>query len=91
MAKAKKIPGKATAGTAEREPIYKPTVYLGEKQIPKELAGTDVGRTVNLTVKAKLVRRTEESGGQSSVCLEFQSIGVEGAQKTIKRGKKKER
>ncbi|MGB9903466.1 MAG: hypothetical protein ACPLQO_02195 [Desulfotomaculales bacterium] len=87
MAKTKKIPGRTTV--ADKVPVFKPTVYLDEKQIPKELAGMDVGKAVNLTVKAKLVRRTEESGGQSSVWLELQSIGVEGTQKTVKRGQKK--
>lgn len=88
MPKTKKIPGK-TASTIEKIPIYKPTMYLDEKQIPKELAGIDVGKSVNLTVKAKLVRRTEESNGRSSVSLELQSIGVEDTRKVTRRKRKK--
>lgn len=88
VAKVKKIPGK-TAAKAEVRTVYKPSFYLDHSQIPKELAGADVGKTLSPNVKAKLVRRTEESGGPSSVCLELQSIGMMNAQKAARGGKKK--
>lgn len=88
VAKVKKLPGKTAAKEASAS-VYKPSIYLDHSQIPKELAGADVGKTVNLTVKAKLVRRTEESSGPSSVCLELQSIGIGGAPKPARGGKAK--
>jgi len=79
----KKIPGKSAVGV--NPPVYKPTMWLESKQIPKELAATDVGKTVNLNVTAKIVRRTEDARGPSSVNLELNSIGVVQPKKSKKK------
>jgi len=71
----KKLPGKSNV-IAQAE-VYKPSIYLDDNQIPKELKGAKVGDTVKLEVTGKIVRRseTQEPGKVSnSVSIEMENI-----------------
>lgn len=70
----KKVRGKSVKLIPES--VYKPSIYLDEKQVPAELKEAPVGKPVKLDVTAKLLSRTDCAGGTSSVHLEIDSIGV---------------
>ena len=51
----KKIPGKSTVMASPE--MYKPSIYLDDGQIPKDLKGAKVGDTVTLQVTGKEIGR----------------------------------
>jgi hypothetical protein len=58
--KPKKLPGKSNIMEPE---VHKPSIYLDDNQIPKELKGAKVGDTVKLEVTGKKglsARHTEQ-------------------------------
>jgi len=72
---AKKLPGKTNVIASSED--YKPSIYLDDGQIPKELKGAKVGDTVNLMVTGKVIRKSEsqDTGGISnSLAIEMGSI-----------------
>lgn len=71
----KKVPGKSSK-TAASAPVYKPSIYLDNKQIPKELNSAKPGQTVTVTAKAKVTRKSEGTGGERSVSVELDKISV---------------
>ena len=75
---AKKLPGKSAVVAAE---VYKPSIYLDDGQIPKELKGAKVGDTVTLQVTGKVIRRSETadtSGVSNSLGIEMGSVKANG-------------
>ena len=76
--KPKKLPGKSAVVAAE---VYKPSIYLDDGQIPKELKGAKVGDTVTLQVTGKVIRRSETadtSGVSNSLGIEMGSVKTAG-------------
>jgi|GEM_PF-3342881 len=74
--KTKKMPGKSDVARA-KVPVYKPTIYLDDGQIPKDIQGAKVGSTVNFMVSGKVVSKTERSdtsGTNNSVSIEVNKI-----------------
>ena len=71
----KKLPGKSSVMTSPE--VYKPSIYLDDNQIPKELKGAKVGDTVKLEVTGKVIRKSESQdrdGVSNSLGIEMGSI-----------------
>ena len=72
---AKKIPGKSTVTTGNC-PTYKPSIYLDNGQIPKNMI-SKVGSKVNLVVTGKIVstsERADKQGKTKSISIEIDKI-----------------
>ena len=75
-AKAKKITGKSVTAEAKC-PVYKPTIYLDDNQIPSALKGAKVGSSVNVVVAGKIIgksERTDKDGTSNSMQIEVGRI-----------------
>lgn len=84
----KKVPGRSSV--TEDMPLYKPSIYLDNGQIPKELKGAKVGDKVTLQVTGKIIRKTESAdtnGVSNTVGIEMGSIAAGG--KATKKGRGK--
>lgn len=76
--KLKEVKGKSTrANSPKPSEMYKPTMWLDGKQVPKELAGAKPGDTVTMTVQAKVTRKSESLGGEHSVSVELDKMAVQ--------------
>lgn len=76
---AKNLPGKSVIAAIAQ--VYKPSIYLDDGQIPKELKGAKVGDTVTLQVTGKVIRKSETadtSGISNSLGIEMGSIKTPG-------------
>jgi hypothetical protein len=82
----KKMRGKSMA--AVEVPVYKPTLYLEDNQVPKELIQAKPGETVVLQVKGKIQSRREEAGNHKAVTVEVQALSLSGKKKTTPKKKK---
>ena len=75
-AKAKKMTGKSNAVDC---PVYKPTIYLDDNQIPSALKGAKVGSSVNVVVTGKIIgksERTDKDGTSNSMQIEVGKMDV---------------
>ena len=76
--KPKEIPGKSvTKNKAVEAEVWKPSIYLDDKQIPSAFKDAKVGQSVTMTVTAKIVGKSqsESDGGVSnSLRMEFDKI-----------------
>lgn len=71
----KKVPGKSSMNAISEPTMYKPTLYLENKQIPSSVG--KVGQKVLLTVEAKVARMVERQDGKGKtreVSLEIQKM-----------------
>lgn len=77
----KKLKGKSIS-EAQADPCeYKPTIHLDDKQIPSGLRGVKVGKEVDITVKGKIVYKSENQSMDSSktnMTIELSRIDVPG-------------
>ena len=57
---------------------YKPSVYIENKQIPKNIKQSKIGDTVTITMQAKIVSKTKRESVNNKVsdemCLEIQRL-----------------
>lgn len=83
VAKSKSGAGKKITGKTNvlgKVPIYKPKIYLDDKQIPKEIDGAKVGSKVQMVVTGKIVstsERQDRDGKNRSVSIEIDNIKPE--------------
>lgn len=75
----KKMRGKSVV-TVET-PVYKPTLYLENNQVPKELIQAKPGETVVFQVKGKIQSKREEAGNHKAVTVEVQALSLPGKKK----------
>jgi len=72
----KKMTGKSATADAKC-PVYKPTIYLDDNQIPSALKGAKVGSSVNVVVTGKIIgksERTDKDGTSNSMQIEVGKI-----------------
>lgn len=70
----KPVPGKSTPKT-EKMPVYKPTVWLDSKQMPKEMKNAQPGDKVNMTVTATVTDMHKSMrGGSCTVELDKMAV-----------------
>ena len=81
----KKMRGKSIA--AVEAPVYKPTLYLENNQVPKELIQAKPGETVVLQVKGKIQSKREETGNHKAVTVEVQALSLPGKKKPVSKKK----
>jgi hypothetical protein len=67
----KRMKGK---GTISKSPVYKPTLYLDDGNIPTSIRKAKPGSRVSMTVEGKISRRSEEAGGTTRVDVEIGRI-----------------
>ncbi len=73
--KTKTITGKSAI--ERKMPTYKPSIYLDDKQIPKDMDKIGVGKTIQMLVTGKIVSTTErqDKGGKNhSMSIEIDKI-----------------
>lgn len=68
----KKMTGKSHK--AETVPMYKPSIYLDGKQIPKELKDAKPGQKVQVMATGKVLRTSEDLGSGKSISLELDKM-----------------
>lgn len=69
--------GKSMQAVMSAPVIYKPTIYLEDKQIPAGIENVKPGKKVKLEVEATITRKSESAGEKkntSEIVLEVQSI-----------------
>ncbi|OPX93994.1 MAG: hypothetical protein A4E53_00157 [Pelotomaculum sp. PtaB.Bin104] len=73
--KGKKMPGKANVLACVS--VYKPTIYLDNKQIPKGIDSAQIGSKVQMVVTGKIIstsERQDRDGKNRSISIEIDKI-----------------
>lgn len=78
--KPREVKGKSQTNMRE-SPVWKPSIWLDDKQIPKELKDAKPGTKVEMTVVGKVVSKSEHLDG-GSMSIEFEKMAA------TKKGKK---
>jgi hypothetical protein len=79
---AEKKGGQAKVGEVIIKPI-KPTIHIPDTKLAKKLSGAKMGKAVTVTIKGKLVRRSESADSDygNFVELELGKVAVAGRKK----------
>lgn len=69
----KKMKGKSNA-VDKTAPVYKPSIYLDDKQIPKALKDAKPGTTVQFMATGKVLSKSERLGEGQSLSIELDKM-----------------